>query len=262
MMKKLLALTLLASISTAIFAAEIKQVEAFDFKYKAQVIQSVVFGTTKAMKAGDELYSSTATGAFAGMGTGAALAAMNGAYMQGIVNGAAGGLVIGIAGGAIAGGIVSAINSSTLECMDRATNNGEKFECASTTWPHISQLIQQAGLVWSDAYLTYIDLNLDNTIQHRSGFGGPALPQTLADGSPAIRFTFANSEAVPTVVTIKGQYRGEEYAAKYPESRGYEWAISDVQKYNKPLVIRGAAILDWNEKAATFLNDPANFAKS
>ncbi len=263
MKKRLIALALLATLGTNVFASEVKPAVEFDRKYQAQVVQSVFFGKTQVMRAGNEVMGAIGTGAVVGAGAIAGVAAINGATMNGVVNGAAGGMVIGAVAGLITGGIASASNASTIECMDNATNNGEKMECASTTWAHIGPLFVQAGLVAGD-WQTPLPLKADNTSQ---SFGGLFMPTPVqeyaADGSPVFRFLITSGDSVPTVFTIQGKYMGEEYAEKYPESRGYEWALSHVQKYNKPLIVRNFVHAPtFNEKATPFLNDPANFAKS
>ena len=263
MKKKLLALTLLTAISASLFAAELPKDEAFSRKYQAQVIQSVMFGKTTVMKPGDELTTNVVSGAAVGGVAIAGLATINGATMNGVVNGAASGLVVGAVAGLITGAIASGANSATIECMDNAINNGEKMECASTTWAHIGELFLQAGLVAGD-WQTPLPLKLDNTSQ---GFGGLFMPdpvqQYAPDGAPILRFLITNQQSVPTVFTIKGTYMGGEYEAKYPESLGYEWALSNVQKYNKPLVVRNFVHKPtFDAVAPQFLNDPANFDKS
>lgn len=262
MKKKLITLALLASLGTSAFATEVKKEEDFSRKYKAIVLQSVVFGKTKVLAEGNEVSSAVGTGAVVGAGAVAGIAAVNGANMNGVVNGAAGGLVIGAIAGLIGGAIASSANASTIECMDNATNNGEKMECASTTWAHIHQLYAQAGLVTGSVPIP-MPLNMDNTRQTLGAFweDNPA-PQFDANGSPVIKFATVNADSVPAVITITGKYMGEKYAEQYPASEGYEWAITSVQKYNKPVVVRN--FLDreqWDAKVVPFLNDPANQLK-
>lgn len=262
MKKKLLALALLTTISTGLFAAEVQKTEDFSRKYQAQVIQSVMFGKNTVMKEGNEVSSAVGTSAVVGAGAVAGVAAINGATMNGVVNGAAGGLVIGAIAGLITGGIASASNSSTIECMDNAVNNGEKMECSSTTWLHIQQLFAQARLVTGD-FPSPLPIKLDNTRQGYGAFTPDHVQEYAADGSPVLKFIITNADSVPTAFTIKGNYMGEEYAAKYPESLGYEWSLGQVQKYNKPLVVRNFLNIEqFNTIATPFLNDPANFAKS
>ena len=262
MKKKLMALALLASLGTSAFAAELPKDQDFSRKYKALVLQSVVFGKTKVMAEGNEVGSAVGTGAVVGAGAVAGFAAVNGATMNGVVNGAASGLVVGAVAGVITGGIASAANGSTIECMDNATNNGEKMECASTTWAHIHQLYAQAGLV-TGSVPQPMPLNTDNTRQTLGAFWEDnPVPQFDTKGSPVIKFATVNADSVPTVITITGKYMGEAYAEQYPASEGYEWAITSVQKYNKPVVVRN--LLDreqWDTKMAPFLNDPANQLK-
>ena len=263
MKRKLIALALLASIGTSVFATEVKKEEDFSRKYKAMVLQSVVFGKAKVLAEGNEVSGAVATSAVVGAGAVAGLATANGAAMNGVVNGAASGLIVGAIAGLIIGAIASSANASTIECMDNATNNGEKMECASTTWAHIHQLYAQAGLTTRDVPVP-MPLNLDNTRQTLGAFweDNPT-PQKLSDGTPIIKFATVNMESVPTVITIAGEFKGEGYAVQYPESLGYEWKIQSVQKYDKSVVVRN--LLDreqWDSKVVPFLNDPTNFAKS
>lgn len=258
MKQKLLTLTLLTTLSSSLFAQENKKTDEFTAEYRRQVLQSVVFGKTKVMKSGDELTGSVGTSAIGGAGGIAGASAISGATASGVAGGAVGGLLVGAVAGLVVGGVASAANASTIECMDNAVNNGEKMGCASTSFAHTGQLFAQSGL----GYVTGI--NEDGTKHPIGAFweDNPAT-QKLQDGSIVFKYACINGEYVPSVITVKGKYMGKEYAAKYPESQGYEWLLISAQKYNKPVVIRNLNNKEeWDTKVTPFLNDPANFIKS
>jgi hypothetical protein len=255
MKKKLIALALLASIGSSVFASQVKKDEEFTAQYRRQVLQSVILGKNQVMTEGNEVSSVVGTTALVTAGAFAAGGALTGSA---IGASAANGLVVGIAAGLIVGGIAAAANASTISCMDEATNNGEKMECASTSFAHTNQLIGQA----IQGYV--VPLNEDNTRQVIGAFWEDTpVTQKLIDGTPVIKFATLGIDSVPSVITIAGKFEGEEYATKYPESLGYSWAIKSVQKYNKPVVVRNQLDKDeWSKRVAPFLNDPSNFAKS